>query len=307
MPQSYSQKSIVEWFRRTMGIESMPSPYEIKTSCPACGADVFYFNIRKKVGICHKASCGFTPNIDSLIELIGFGPDVAGVWEPPEEQAPAPVVVPGVPILKMENAELLTSNDEALAYLRGRGISDMVILNWGLTCDGNRVYVPIRSEGATVNFNSRLLPGREGKKYLYSPGAKTGHYILGWEECKDWPYLTLVENTFVSLAMRNLINCSTCFGSNVSDIQTDLISRSTTINWVGLLWDQGAEKNANRSVNKLIANGVKAAYWKILGQPDDYPITQVVEWAGRVMDAAYNGVPFVDLRKECEECLTESL
>jgi len=297
MPQAYSQKAIVEWFHRTLGVDSVHNN-EIKTKCPVCDGEVFYFNIRKKVGICHKASCGFTPKLEQLIELVGFAPDEAGVWEH-EEKAPKEieVVLPGVPILQQLMGQLMTSNEDALAYLRGRGIDDQTILNWELTCDGDRIYVPIRYEGKLVNFNSRLLPHHEGKKYLYCPGAKTSHYILGWEECKEWEKLTLVENTFVSLAYRKKLLCSTTFGSNISDVQADMIGRAN-IRSVALLWDQGAEKNAARSVRKLHARGVRAAYWSIKGQPDDYPMEWVMRQADKVHDAAYDGVDCVVLMKE---------
>lgn len=300
MPKSYAQRAILDWLHRSIGVNAMPNPHEVNSICPVCGSDVFFFNIRKKIGICHKASCNYRPNLEMLIEVIGFAPDESGDWEPLEEAPPPEVVLQGLPILRMEDGGLLTSNQEALDYLRGRGIQDQITLNWEMTCDGNRIYLPIKHEGKLVNFNSRILPFREGKKYLYSKGARTSHYILGWEECRDWKTLTLVENSYVSLAYRQLISCSTTFGSNISDVQADMIGRSK-VQTVAIMWDEKAEKNAHRATKKLHANGVEAAYWSIKGQPDNYPTEWVVKQAQRVLEAARVGIDCVDLKEECDE------
>ena len=177
----------------------------------------------------------------------------------------------------------------------------MITLNWGITCDGQRIYVPIFSvDGVLVNYNSRVLPGYPGTKYLYYPGAKTSHFILGWQECRDWEDLALVENTFVSLAYRNRLHCSTTFGSNISDVQADAIA-GTGIRRVALLWDENAEAGADRAITKLGDRGVRAAYWMILGQPDDYPIEWVEEKCNLVKTAADEGTPWLDFREECQK------
>jgi hypothetical protein len=295
VPKSYAQAAILDWLSRSIGIDHRPSPDEVKTQCPLCHGDVFFFNVKKKVGICHKASCNFRPNIEQLIEKIGFGPNESGEWETPVEPSLPEVVLHGAPVLKMVDGQLLTSSDEALSYLRGRGINDQITLNWEITANDRRVYVPIKHEGRLVNWNGRLLPGREGKKYLYSKGAKTSHYILGWEECQSWSTLCLVENTFVSLAYRYSVGCSTTFGSNVSDTQADMISRSR-IKTVALLWDQNSEKSASRSIKKLHARGVNAAFWSITGQPDDHSIEWVIDGANQVINAANKGESYADLR-----------
>ena len=238
---TYSKKATIEWFHRTLGVDNQPQPDEIQTACPECSGEKLFFNVRKQVGICHRASCGYTPSIHDLIALVGFGPSQEGEWERDEEEKPTvEVELPGYPVLTMMVNQLMTTNETALDYLRSRGIDDQVILNWGLTSDGERVYVPIYDCGRLVNYNSRVLPGYLGRKYLYCAGVKTSHYILGWEECYDWDTLTLVENTFVSLAYRNQLHCSTTFGSNVSDVQADLIADSS-IKSVALLWDENAE------------------------------------------------------------------
>lgn len=276
----YTPKAIRDWFHRSLGINGTPSASEIQTYCPECGGDVFYFNVKKQVGICHKASCDFRPTLTKLIELVGFAPDESGYFDQAEEAKHVTVELPGWPIAQLHMNQLMTTNQTALDYLRGRFIPDEVIVNWELTATEDRIYVPIYDEqGALVNYNSRLLPGFPGRKYLYCTGAKTGKYLLGWAESRLWDQLVLVENTFVSLRYRGQHQCSTTFGSNISDTQAQLIAESN-VRRVAILWDEGAEKKAHKAVAKLRAKGVKAAYWKIKGQPDDHPdefVNQAVE------------------------------
>ncbi len=288
----YSRQALIDWFHRTSGVNGQPTPDEVNTTCPLCGSDKLYFNVRKQVGVCHSASCQWHTKVflNELIEVFGFSPSQYGEWEDAPEHVQKEVVLPGYPVLfRGSDRELMSYSAEALEYLRGRGIDDEVTLNWGLTCDGERIYVPILdSDGALRNFNSRLLPGYDGKKYLYCVGAKTSHYILGWGECRDWEDLALVENTFVSLAYRGRMHCSTTFGSNVSDVQADFIAESG-IRRVAILWDENAEAGADRALKKFDERGVRAAYWKIRGQPDDYPIDWVAEKCAEIKQAADSG------------------
>lgn len=304
MSEEYSPNAVLDWFHRTSGVNNQPSRDEVQTTCPMCGGSKLYFNIRKQVGICHSASCIWHNKVlmRDLIDLFGFTPDQGGEWETSKlQEASVPDRVPGWPLLQIHMKQFMTTNQEALDYIRSRGIEDKIILNWHLTCDGERVYVPIKdTDGRLVNYNSRLLPNRLGPKYLYFRGAKTSHYILGWKECRDWTDLSLVENTFVSLAYRSRMFCSTTFGSNISEIQADLIAESG-IRKVAILWDEGAEDGAHRALTRLGNLGVRASYWKILGQPDDYPIEWVEEKSKQIKEAADNGVPWMDFREECKK------
>jgi hypothetical protein len=294
----YTPKAIRDWFHRSLGVNATPSANEICTYCPECGGDVFYFNVKKQVGICHKASCDYRPTLTMLIELVGFAPDEAGYFDQAEEAKQVTVTLPGHPIALLQMDKLMTSNQDALDYLRGRFIPDEVTVNWGLTSDGERIYVPVYDEsGALVNFNSRLMPGFLGPKYLYCRGAKTGKYLLGWSESRLWDTLCLVENTFVSLRYRNQHHCSTTFGSNVSDAQVQLIAESN-VRQVAILWDEGAEKKAHKAVAKLRAKGVKAAYWKIKGQPDDHSDEFVSQAVDQVLEQCSERRFDVDLREQ---------
>ena len=302
----YNPEALINYFERTAGVLGRPAPDELLISCPLCGGSKLYFNVRKQVGVCHSAKCEWHGRVfvSDLIEVFGFTPDQGGNWENEDRTIRIKVDLPGWPVLLMQDGQRMTYYQEALDYLRGRGIDDLTVMNWRLTCDGKRIYVPIFDpDGCLVNYNSRLLPGYDGgKKYLYHPGSKTSHYILGWKECRDWDDLALVENTFVSLAYRARMHCTTTFGSNVSDIQADLIAESG-IKRVAILWDENAEAGADRAVKRLGERGVAAAYWKIVGQPDDFPSDWVAEKARLVKLAADSGKKWLDCRKECQSLL----
>lgn len=310
MNTQYSKQALIDWFHRTSGVNSQPNPDEVNTTCPLCGSDKLYFNVRKQVGVCHSAGCEWHDKVflDDLIEVFGFSPSQHGEWEDAPEIAQKEVVLPGYPVLiRAAGRELMTYSEPALKYLRGRGIDDQVTLNWGLTCDGERIFVPIRDVDNNLrNYNSRLLPGYEGKKYLYCVGAKTSHYILGWGECRDWEDLALVENTFVSLAYRGQMHCSTTFGSSVSDVQADLIAESG-IRRVAILWDENAEAGADRALKKFDERGIRAAYWKIKGQPDDYPLDWVAEKCAEIKQAADSGKKWIDYRKLSREAVLNGI
>lgn len=286
----YTNKAVKDWCHRTMGIDGYNKQTgEVHTSCPRCSGR-FYFNTKKQVGFCHSASCHWSPKLEELIKHFGFGPNQGGTVEVEDKYIPPVVDLPGIPVLFYDGSVLYASYEEAYAYLTGRGLSDQIILNWGITCDGRRVYVPIRDvDGALVNFNSRILPSVDdggSKKYLYHPGVKTSHYILGWSEARLWNTLALVENTFVALAYRHSISCSTTFGSSISDVQIELIQKSN-VKTVCLLWDEKA--NAEKYVKRLHKAGLKAAAWKILKQPDDYPFNVVEARYYNVLAAAQHG------------------
>lgn len=133
-----------------------------------------------------------------------------------------------------------------------------------------------------MNYVGRLKPSRSdtGKlRYKYAPGVKTNNYIFGWDECTLWPELTLVENTFNSIWLRNHINCSTNFGSHLSDRQIELIASSKAIKTVLLLWDEGAEISAQKAVKRLRNAGIASCLARIKGQPDNHSLETLVELA----------------------------
>lgn len=157
------------------------------------------------------------------------------------------------------------------------------ILKWNIHFDPttNRIIVPVYEEGKLVQYVGRLLWGVRGtgagdKRYKYASGASIGKYLLGWGEAKRWEKLTLVENTFNAIWLRDKLYCSTNFGSHLSKEQIDKIEKSK-VKSVVLLWDEGAEARAEKAVRQLHKRAINAVYLVIKGQPDDYRLEDLIE------------------------------
>jgi len=275
----YRSGAVIEWFGRAWGINRRTNS-ELQTECPKCGHKSFYFNYKKNIGRCHSARCHYTPRLEDLIDRAGYSPDEWGGYRglEREETAPVEVVLPGNRLLYYQGKEKMTWDAGALEYVRNRGISDADIIRFRFTSDGYRVYVPINKDGELFNYVGRDLTGQAEMKYLYCPGVKTSHTIFGWDECKLWDRLTLVENTFVSIWLRNSVQCSTNFGSSLSDEQLGMLKRSK-IKSVALLWDEGAEKPAHKAVQMLSEVGIPACFVYMRGQPDDHGKEEICEIA----------------------------
>jgi len=300
-----TRSNIIAFFHRAgWGVNAVEND-EIQTNCPECGYGNFYFNLSKLVGFCHKAKCKYhytPPTLEDLEERVGFGPndfggyriDRSGVDEDyPPRNFPT-VELPGVPVIEMIGGIPHTRYPAVVDYLRNRHLSQQDIIRFKLSYDGTRVYVPVYQGENLVNYVGRDLTNKEKKKYLYSPGAKTSEWIFGWDECKDWERLTLVENTFVSISFRNRIQCSTNFGSSLSDAQIIMISKSDIIT-VAILWDENTHRAANKAVRKLYDHGVRACYALIPGQPDDHDREKIVEIAERChQEALKSEKKFID-------------
>jgi hypothetical protein len=163
-----------------------------------------------------------------------------------------------------------------------RRLTTQDIIKWNIHYDpiSTRIIVPVYEEGKLVQYVGRLLWGVDAdateKRYKYASGASIGKYLLGWGEAKRWEKLTLVENTFNAIWLRDKLYCSTNFGSHLSIEQIDKIEKSK-VKSVVLLWDEGAEARAEKAVRQLHKRAINAVYLVIKGQPDNYALEDVVE------------------------------
>lgn len=281
--------NLIGWYNKAFGVKKRRGK-ELNSDCPQCGHKDFHFNIESLVGFCHRANCHWSPTLEDLIDLAGYGPDeIAIMPDRPEEQKQVVVKLPGQKLCFYSMGQLMTHSQEALDYLLKRGISVNDVIRWNITFDGIRVYVPIMREGSLYNYIGRDITGTEERKYLYCTGVKTSHWMFGWDECKEWDHITLVENTFNSIAYRNEVNCTTNFGSYLSDVQLDLI-RKSKVQTVGIMWDENTHKNAEKIVKRLRYNGIHAAYCWMPGQPDDHPKDEIVKIAKQLKSLAERNI-----------------
>ena len=283
--------SLLTWIHDSIGVDGQRGA-EVRTQCPKCGHSNFYFNLNKQVGHCHSASCHWNPRLKDLIEHVGYGPEKIGFYQPRIEKpvVEAEIELPGgvLPVLFYEGPILMTNNEVAYEYLKGRNIADSTIVRFEIQATGNRIFLSVREAGKLESYVSRSI---NKKGYLYPEGGRHSRTLLGFDECKLWDRLVLVENSFVSLWLRGE-NCSTNFGSHLSTFQIDKIKNSK-IKRVIILWDEGAEIAAEKAVRALRSAGVRAITLSINGQPDDHSIEEIREFIKKAEGAIDNRGVFV--------------
>ena len=255
--------TLLDWLKAAFSVQYQKKN-EVNFPCPYCGHNAFYFNFRKKIGYCHRASCGRKPTLKDLIQIKGYGPtDWPAYWDPD------PIIKITEKNIELPGVDLYTSRDNwAIDALRYRGISDRDICKWKITTTNTRIYIPIIQDYKIVQYVGRMIDRQKHPKdgfntiiqpkYKYAEGNSISNFIFGWgEEMKNWKYLVLVENTFNAIAWRDKFNCSTNFGSNLSDAQIKLIYNSF-IQKVILAWDDDAKTKVWNVAQKLSTHGIVA-------------------------------------------------
>ena len=275
----YSKADITQWLLGAFAVNTHKGD-ELQFDCPECDHPQFYFNVSKGVGYCHRASCRITLNMDEMTDRVGYPPDLAGYVPALDSsiQVFKPVALP-------VKATKIHWDDREVYALATRGVTWEHIQQFDIRSDGKRLYVPVYEDGEIRQYNSRRVDRAahtyEGwfdagpKPYKYASGHPITHYFLGWEECKLWEDLVLVENTFVSMWLRHL-HATATFGSHLSDAQIDKIVHSK-VKKVTFLWDEGTGLASEKAVRKLRALGIECKVIEIKGQPDDYTLAEIQE------------------------------
>lgn len=243
--------------------------------CPACGQRKASINTVKRVGQCFRATCGWKAGTAKLIRLGLVSPlgltDLA--LQRNIEIPKGPLTLPDNcdNLVFKENGTFMTKYPVACTEVQKRGVSIEDQYRFQLHIDSQRIYIPIYSQGALVQYIGRSYWWYDSsyQRYKYAKGSSVTSYLFNWDECKSFDYLTIVENTFNAIRYRKLINSTSCFGSRLSKTQIQLIARSRC-KFVILLLDEGAEGKAELAVRELRDSGVDAVRLKISGQPDDY-------------------------------------
>ena len=264
---------IASWLSRNFKAQKVGATNEFIFSCPTCGHSRFYFNIKKKIGYCHKDKCHWTPTLEDLIRLSNSRPDELSNSEQISDESELEIKIPdgSEKLVKMKSGEFVTDFPIASEKVRERGISIEDQFRFNLYIGNGRIYIPVYFNGKLVNYVGRAiwwLPSYI-PRYEYFKGAKTSAYIFNWDSAKLWPELTLQENTFNAIRYKNQLQCTTNFGSHLSKTQIDLIAKANT-KLVVIMWDEGAEKNAYRAVKELRSIGIPSAYCVMKGQPDSH-------------------------------------
>lgn len=245
---------------------------EANFSCPKCSHKGFYFNVRKGLGHCKRASCHWSPSLKELVSYVGSSSSVDLEKSEPVKKEKIKVSLPedAVPILFRNLTPHCQRCDVTSSHLEvDRFISKQKQFQYNIHETENRVYVPVYFNNDLVNYVGRQkwwYTVQSDLRYKYAPDVNTSDYIFNWDQCKFIKQLTLVENTFNAIWLQEL-GTTTNFGSSLSEKQCSLIADSN-VKSVCLIWDEGADISAEKAVIKLKNLGVKAIFVKILGQPE---------------------------------------
>lgn len=298
-----SPSEIYSWINKNFLIRNKVGN-ELQFNCPRCDHRSFYFNISsKRVGYCHRASCGWNPSLNDLLDFKGdsdlsFSGNEYNPYEEIKEEKVQEVELPPSEPIVTRNSELklVSSYPEVVKILsEKRNIPPKEIMRWDMHTDGHKIYIPVYDNGKLVSYVGRIIWGleKEGeKRYKYPSGTNISNYLFGWAEARYWDKMTLCENTFNSIAYRNLINCSTNFGSHLSDVQVEKIANAPHLKDVVFLWDEGAEKRAEKAVKKIIKNGIYSIYCVLPNrkdQPDNYDVETLKTWVEEAIKLSRKG------------------
>jgi len=206
----YTTADITQWLLGAFAVRSSIGN-ELNFDCPSCGHESCYFNVKKQQGYCHRASCHATFDVSSMMDVIGYPPDLAG-YVPgmeKEDKAVGAVTLP-------KGAEPIMRMHEDVTALYQRGVEWDMIRKFKLHRTNTHIIVPIYEAGVLVQYNSRRVNRNvtedrwfsaippHALRYKYASGHRITDFFLGWEECKLWDSIVLVENTFVSMWLRDL-------------------------------------------------------------------------------------------------------
>lgn len=276
---SYSTADVTAWMLGAFAVNKKNGA-ELQFDCPECNHPSCYFNVKKQIGYCHRATCREVWPLDKLIDRVGYSPELAG-YLPALADIDAVV---SMPVALPKAAKPIEQYDLAVDALAFRGVGWDHIQQFQIHQDEKRLYVPVYEGGMLVQYNSRRVDKSKApvswfeagpKPYKYASGHPITNYFLGFDECRMWDRLVLVENTFVSMWLRDLKATAT-FGSHLSEVHIDKIIHSN-IDHVTFLWDEGTAFASQKAQRKLKALGVPSKVIHITKQPDDHDKEELKE------------------------------
>jgi len=255
---------------------------ELHFPCPECGHEAFSFNLQLRIGHCFRAGCGYSPNLKALNvrARTKIGTLVNTKVQEYKKSTPKLKIPEGAkPLVELIEGQLVTRFELAAGEVVKRGVSYENQYRFKLQFDGQRVYVPVYSDGELLNFVGRAAWWKklDIPRYKYATGASTRGTIFNWDEMKSKENVLLVENTFNGIWLMDEFNGTSNFGSDLSKEQIELIFLSD-VKRVVIMWDEGAEKLARRAVERLRRKQVNAVALNIRNQPDNYTMEQLKPW-----------------------------
>ncbi|MHB8994580.1 MAG: hypothetical protein ACYC63_04945 [Armatimonadota bacterium] len=160
----------------------------------------------------------------------------------------------------------------ALAYLRGRGISDQSIRSWGIgfcgdtsNIMGNRVTFPVLDIGGNVvSISGRTITNEKPKSWHYP--FKKERYLFGMQLLTSCPFVVIVEGQVDAILVRQQgYHTVAVMGSSLSPIAAAFLRLFTGRAVVYPDSEAGDEKayaKALKWLPQLRAAGLKAVFPK---------------------------------------------
>jgi hypothetical protein len=156
-----------------------------------------------------------------------------------------------------------------------RGINIPLAEKFNIHYNDEFIFVPVYANREFVQYVGRrydiglqnIFDVPHKQRYSYFKGVSINKYIFNWDEAKNWPYITLVENTFNAIWL-NEHNVTTNFGSYLSNDQINLLVNSRA-KAVIFLWDGGTGKQSWKAGCALQAKGIKTGRIIIHNQRGD--------------------------------------
>lgn len=292
MKPKYSPGQLAAWIlTNAKNVEAHDGEYRFP--CPKCGHKSHYFNVFKGIGFCHRAACKSTTSISSLEEAFGSTPETF-IVEPTidkHEDSPKSEIPPfpedATPLIQRDrNSGLITYYPAVVAAIqRTRFISPEQMFLWSLhyCTTSERILIPIYYKGILRNYVSRAVwwqaSATDFQRYDYPRHYNIKRWLFGWDEAKVFSRLTLVENTFNAIWLRDALRCSTAFGSDLSDEQIELLYKSK-VKEVTFMWDYGAEERAQKAMKKLGDLGIDCRLVRFTSakpQPDNWTLPELIK------------------------------
>lgn len=276
-------ETLKNWLKKNFEVSNV-SGAEYHFPCPICEHPNFYFNIRKKRGYCHRASCHFKPDLETLIDIVGYSPEE---WQPDNDEVE--VDRPQKDVTLPRDAQPVDRDPEAIMALRKRNIDTAKAITFNLHSTASKIIIPVYDGFKLVQYVGRNInrghPPVSNKfwsdvaiRYTYAHGAKITDFLYDFHNNDD-QCLTIVENTFNAIWLRWCYNTTSTFGSHLSAKQIQLIVGAKRIKSVVILWDEGADTDS--ALFALNGMGIRASSVRIKGQPDDHEYSIIQGAVGR--------------------------
>lgn len=245
-------------FDKVKSVDTVVGEYRV-SPCPNCGNSKLklYVNSEQEVFHCFVCDYGRGERISKLMKDMGCDPsdyDLGDDSYIPDPVQPKPVT--DLPKKKLPEAyrQLIGNNSigarQALAYIRGRGISDNIIslFDIGYCFEGkykNRILIPYYEKGQLVYFVTRDITNRANQKYLNAEWEKHT-FLFNYERASKYGFVLVVEGAVDVFALPEHSIC--LLGKTISPEQRDLLKRFKRIY---ILMDGDALRDAYARCDEL--------------------------------------------------------